>query len=200
MDEVIVFKSFDQHLTVENSSTSVVLPGVIFSNRELLTNLEEALTNQHVLTLMTDTTFKLVIGQWVLMITGVIDTVVKSNGNITSHSFRPILFGLALSENIVGYNALFATLMEISEWCFPIPLPITNIINVQDRNDAMCHAFQECFYDKKFLVKPCIVHILRNVRQNAHLLIDREYVEVISCKIYVIFYFLFNLLLYLLML
>ena len=145
-------------------------------------NLEEGVENQHVLSLMTDTTFKLVIGQWVLMITGVVDTVIKSNGNITSHCFRPILFGLALSENIVGYTALFTTLIEMMKWCFPIPLSVKNIINVQDRNDAMCNAFLNCFKDYNILVKPCIVHILRNVRQNGHLLLDRGFLEVVITK------------------
>ena len=151
-EEVIVFKTFDQTLTTDASTSAIVFPGIIFSTKGLIRNLEEALSTQHVLTMMTDTTFKLVIGQWVLMITGVIDTVVKSQGNIVCHSFRPILFGLALSENIVGYTALFSTLIEISKWCFPIPLTITNVVNCQDRNDAMCNAFQSTFKDYNYLL------------------------------------------------
>lgn len=177
--DIVIFKKFDQNVTTDISSQAITFPGIIFSSKGLIQNLEETLSTQHVLTMMTDTTFKLVIGQWVLMITGVIDTVIKSHGNIVCHSFRPILFGLALSENIVGYTALFSTLLEISQWCFPIPLTITNVMNCQDRNDAICNAFQTTFKDYICLVKPCIVHILRNVRQNAKLLKNRDFLEVI---------------------
>jgi len=176
--EIVVFKTFDQQLQIVPNSTPVNFPGVIFSCKGLLKKLEEAISVQHVLTMMTDTTFKLVDGQWVLMITGVIDTVVKSHGNNITHSFRPILFGLALSENVVGYTALFSTLLEIAQWAFAIPLSITNIVHCQDRNDAMCKAFQSTFKDCKFVIKPCIVHILRNVRQNAKLMVNREFLEV----------------------
>ena len=177
-DEIVVFKTFEQNLQLEESGPGVIFPGVIFSCKGLLKNLEEAVSIQHVLTMMTDTTFKLIVGQWVLMITGVIDTVVKSQGNTITHSFRPILFGLALSENIVGYTALFSTILELAEWAFAIPLRITKIVHCQDRNDAMCNAFQSTFQNCQVIIKPCIVHILRNVRQNARLMVQRDFLEV----------------------
>jgi len=169
LSKFIVIEEFQQEKKIGNNNLDSFI-GSVFTSRRMIQDVELSTKLQpHGLRLMSDGTYKLVKGGYCILITGTIEVKVTNSGDHTQ-SFRPFLFALASSENTEAYTALFQALRNLPTWAFEDNVPIKAPVHIQDRCDATRNAFIQVFHDNQsvenFLVKPCYVHLLRNIMQS----------------------------------
>jgi len=164
---LIIVKEFTQNKNYGNNIDT--FNGFVFTSRKMIEDIDLAIKLQpHGIRLMSDGTYKLILGGYCILITGTVDIKVSNNGEY-SHTFRPFLFALASSENTEAYVALFQALKDLTTWAINGHPPFIAPVHCQDRCDAARNAFKNVFHpntNDAYVIKPCYVHLIRNIQQN----------------------------------
>jgi hypothetical protein len=163
--------SSNEFESIDDKGEACSCAGFTLTSKDMINNLENAIETSHEqgLVLCVDGSYKLIIGNWVIIIVGstvIIFEVDGSQSDASDHlSFRPHFMQVTMVEKKPAYDSLFETMVTVAKDFLGVDLFVAKVImdHCYPSYNAVTNVLRQIDGTPTDIVD-CSVHIKRNVR------------------------------------